>query len=421
MRIRFSIKRFLVLWIFLFYCSTNSFWGFRLFHESDLFPAIACLIPITLVFFIALREKIRINPGLLILLSLLYSVILISSKMAPKYVLFYGFCISLFFVYRLTDSKDMLKLFYYMGILFAIGSMINYFMPGLYKSVILPAFAGSSQAERLADWTGRVSYRIIPGFANQTSFNAPHFVYGIGYLLGCYSENKKLKFTEWAALALFTVCLILTNKRAHFLFTIATIAVCYYMTAYSGEKSKRALIILIAGVAAILFLYFAIEYLNVGVFIKLRTMLVAVEDDEDITSGRLVLWSIAWKYFLKKPFFGIGWECFRDLPDWPKPVMTHNIYFQLLCETGIFGAGIFFLFFLVALFTALRNCKRAATEKSDMLNYLCLYMQFFFLLYGVTGNPLYDPPYYVPYFMMCAFTFSQSRWQKSVGGRLMTR
>lgn len=35
-----------------------------------------------------------------------------------------------------------------------------------------------------------------------------------------------------------------------------------------------------------------------------------------------------------------------------------------------------------------------------------LFLQLFFLIYGITGNPLYDFIYYMPYLFACAYTFS---------------
>ena len=414
MRIRIYLNNIIVFCFFVFYCSTNSFWAYRLFHENDLFAAAASLIPICLILLALMFKKVRIETGLFYLILTVYIVILASSKLRPKAILFYGMCFMIFLLDDLYDSRDMLRLFYYAGILFATGSMINIFLPGVYSKYILSAFSGSGQYDRLQSWLRGTYFMVIPGFANQTSFNACHFIYGIGYLTSKYFAGKRLKITEWGVLALFVICLLLTNKRGHFVFGIVTLVLCYYATASNREKGKRALIIVFAGLAALLVLYYASSYLDFGVFKKLQVTLNALENEEDITSGRTDLYAIALEYFWQKPFFGIGWDRYRFLPEFESAISTHNIYLQLLCETGIVGITVFLAFFLKSLHRAIVNCKHAPGEKVDMVSCLCLYMQLFFLLYGLTGNPLYDPPYYVPYFMMCAFTFSQSRWRKSV-------
>ena len=43
-------------------------------------------------------------------------------------------------------------------------------------------------------------------------------------------------------------------------------------------------------------------------------------------------------------------------------------------------------------------------------------MQILFILYGFTGNPLYDREMFVPYFVACAISQNYSRLRMSYGG-----
>ncbi len=401
-----SLKRIVIVCIFLFYASTNSFWGYRLFHENDYFAALACVLPMTIVMInLIMTRKIRIDGGVILLIATLYVVILISSVFRIKYILFYGCCFSLFLLGDLSKCDDMLKLFYYLAIFFSIGSAINYFLPDFYKSFILKGFENSSMYNSLQSW---FKYKHIimrlPGFANQTSFNACHFVYGIGYLVSKYSVVKKLKFTEWLSCALFVICLVLTIKRAHFLIAIMVSFVCYYCS--SRQKSKQLQILLFMTLVFLPILYYLISHIEIGVFGKLNTMITNLENDEDISSGRFALYSLALKYFSQHPFMGIGWEQYRTISELSAQSATHNIYLELLCETGVLGFFCFLLFFIALLSMAFVNCKRANEDRQRVATVFCLYMQLFFLVYGLSGNPLYDPPYYFPYFLICAFTSS---------------
>ena len=407
-----NLEKSAVYLTFLLYISTNSFWGYRAFHENDLFAAAACLAPICLFLAHYINVKWRIPVTVLIVSVTIYALIVVRSGFYPKMILFYGMCLMLLLDTQIAETPAQLKHFYYFSFLFALGSFVNLYLPGIYRRVILPAFSGSSQYGRLLEWFGRRSYRIIPGFANQTSFNAGHFVYGIGYIL-CkrFTYAKKMRM-EWAAVAVLGICLVLTNKRAHFLFLIFALVIAYY---YSGEKSKkgkRLAILVMVGVLGIALFLTLLPRLNIGVFRKLNTTMEALEsdNDEDVMSGRGGLYEVAIKHFLRNPIFGIGWERFRFLPDLPGSMEAHNIYLQLLCETGVIGFGIFVGFFIYGLYIAGKNCREAETEEGRHMASFCLFMQIFFLLYGLTGNPLYDPPYYVPYFIVCAFSFSQRRY-----------
>lgn len=399
----YTIEKCALFLVFLFYISTNAFWGYRLFHESNIFPAMASLLPIFLfiAFYFITGFHIRI-PATILTLAI-YAVTVIWSGFDPKMILFYGMCATMLMDSRISDTSDWLKWFYLFSLLFIVGSFINLFMPGLYRSMILPAFAGSKSYEKLLSWSRMGATLIIPGFTSQSGFNAPHFVYGIGYILSCRIVEK-VGFKRWLIFGLLLVCLVLTNKRAHFLFGILSIAIAYYATGEKKYRSKRFLILVLSGIAGLIVVYFLITSVDVGVFRKLNLMLTQISDDEDVTSGRIELYAVAWKHFLQNPIFGIGWEQYPFLPDGLGEMHTHDIYLELLCETGIVGFTMFAAFFGYSLYTAFRNSRMAKSKEEKMSASFCLYMQLFFLLYGITGNPLYDPPYYIPYFLTCAFS-----------------
>lgn len=404
-----NLEKTAVYLTFLFYISTNAFWGYRLFHDTNIFPAIASLAPILLLLLHYSTVKWRIPTGVVFASLAFYCVIIIRSGFSIKMILYYGMCIMLLFDSQIAEMPARLKHFYYFSFLFMLGSFINLLLPGVYRSVVLPAFANSNQYAKLIRWSNRSAYMIIPGFANQTSFNVCHFVYGLGYLL-CrrFACGEKLR-GRWIVVALLGLCLVLTNKRAHFLFLFLALAITYYYSGDVGKKGKRVLILVIVGLAALALVFLLMPRLNIGVFNKFNQTIDDLENDEDISSGRFVLYALAIKHFLQNPLFGIGWDRFRFLPDMTMSVQTHDIYLQLLCETGIIGFSVFMVFFIYALGTALKNCRLARTAEEKLTTSFSLFMQVFFLLYGITGNPLYDPPYYVPYFIICAFTFSQRR------------
>ena len=406
--IRINIEKLIVICIFVFYASTNSFWGYKLFHDSDIFPAVAACIPLFLciINIFILRRKSAIKLGLFFLITSIYFVIVFTSNFGMKYMLFYGLCFSLFLLSGTASNSSSIKYFYYLAIVFAIGSLINLLLPGIYKSVILPNFSGSNQYQRLTRWINSSYYTIIPGFTNQTSFNACHFVYGIGYIVSQMLTQKKTDGKDKVALALFIICLVLTNKRAHFLFTAISLVFCYFFVSNNQKKILRIVQIVIGIAVFLVVINILLNYINVGVFRKINLTLADLENEDDITSGRTQLYSIAIDYFLKNPIFGIGWEKYRLIPELSSSINTHNIYLEILCETGIVGAVLFFSFFMFSLVTAIKNCKQALNANEKYISCFCLYMQVFFLLYGLTGNPLYDPPYYIPYFFICSYTFS---------------
>jgi hypothetical protein len=335
----------------------------------------------------------------------MYMMIVISSGFSAKMILFYGMCTVMLFDTQISEKPHYLKMFYYMSFIFLLGTFIYLYFPSIYRSRILPVFAGSSQYERLVSWTNRTVYLIVPGFTNQTSFNACHFVYGLGYLFCSSFAGEKLNLRKIIIAVLLFISLVLTNKRAHFVFLYIALIVAYYMV---GDKSRKINRIASAIGISILFitvLYFLINNVRIGVFIKLRQSLADFENDDDLSASRGVLNSLAIRFFIENPIFGIGWENFG--PKVGSGIHTHNIYLQLLCETGIVGFSVFVSFFVYAFNSAIRNCKLAISQEERTAAGFCLFMQVFFLLYGTTGNPMYDPPYYIPYFFCCAYSINK--------------
>lgn len=121
-------------------------------------------------------------------------------------------------------------------------------------------------------------------------------------------------------------------------------------------------------------------------------------------SGRTKLWTLA-EYLWKLDFWtGIGYGSFSSFTTdhmayvysnfgVQRTYAAHNIYLQLLAETGIVGFCLFCAFFIAALIGSIKLLKQI--EKSEFeLRYLAtvaLFLQMWFLMYGMSGNPLYMP------------------------------
>ena len=120
------------------------------------------------------------------------------------------------------------------------------------------------------------------------------------------------------------------------------------------------------------------------------------------------MWAIAIDYFKQNPIIGLGWGRFSavNLHEWK----AHNIYLQLLAETGILGFVVFAFFFISTLINGWQYLKwiringKTMDGNEELHMMFSIAMQIFFLLYGITGNPLYDKETYVPYYMACAIT-----------------
>ena len=86
---------------------------------------------------------------------------------------------------------------------------------------------------------------------------------------------------------------------------------------------------------------------------------------------RLLLWNVAWELFLQSPLNGVGWGNFPSLYgsylhlSWIPPDIfnVHNIYLQLLSETGILG---FVAFSGLIVTTCRQACDQWKMSQSDI-------------------------------------------------------
>ena len=188
---------------------------------------------------------------------------------------------------------------------------------------------------------------------------------------------------------------------------MAGFIVVYYVYNCDRKLSRYFKILCALFFIGIVF-YFAAQF--VPNLANIITRFQSTAETGDITVGRADRYAKVWELFLDHPFFGIGWNgtvyYFRNIED--LAINAHNIYLQLLCETGVIGSVFYFLFFGYTLFCAITTLQQARkriiilnSEQTCMLS-LSLYLQMFFLFYGITGNPLYDSQALFPYLAAAA-------------------
>lgn len=241
----------------------------------------------------------------------------------------------------------------------------------------------------------------MPGLTHHYSTNG--MLVSVGTIIyGCYAlcyKQKKDIFLFLVAVA----GLLLTGKRAHILFGLFALYVTYYVYNEGKNRVVKSVGIIIVSTIA----FFIASYFIPGLAVVVERFADAAETG-DTTLGRTMVWMKAAGTITQHPFFGMGWEQFSTSGGWDWNI--HNIYIQLLVEVGIVGFLAYcswFIFFLVAAWknlTYLRANKELFAIADICAVSFSLALQILFLMYGFTGNPLYDQAMFVPYFAACAIT-----------------
>ena len=245
----------------------------------------------------------------------------------------------------------------------------------------------------------------IPGLTKHYSTNGMLLAVGT-MIFGSYALTEKRR-SDYLLFLISVAALLLSGKRAHTVFGLAALYLCYFAYNSNAKKSR-----LVKGIGVLLgaLTVFAVASYCVPALATVVFRFIDTAETGDMSVGRVDVWLKAFSMFDNHSLVGIGWGQYVNQGGWFWNI--HNIYIQLLVETGIIGFIIYcgwFLFHLVrtwSMYSKMRVNPEDYTNIDYCLMNFSLAMQIFFILYGFTGNPLYDREMFVPYFIACAISIN---------------
>lgn len=225
------------------------------------------------------------------------------------------------------------------------------------------------------------------GITTHYSTNAIYLAIGmIFFFCKFLFEKKENKKRNLIILLLTFIALLLTAKRAHILFSIITCTLVYILN-NKENFNKKILNFCIFSFIGVFILFLLSSFVPEITHVFDRFL------NGDFFNGRKIYYEECIKLFGNKIFFGNGWGYFSYY--YEKAIRinnefhfldAHNVFLQLLCEVGVIG----FIFFTGIFFYNLFKSKELSDLKTCTFNCFAFGYQIFFLLYCLTGNPLYD-------------------------------
>ena len=215
------------------------------------------------------------------------------------------------------------------------------------------------------------------------------------------SSNKKIhKLLFMLIIGILLFSLILTGSRAGFLGLI--LVILSIIKDHSRRNFLKA--ILIVASLGIAFVMFVPDYFW-------ERMATTIHYEEEASaSDRIVEWSAAMELFSKHPFIGIGPNNFYlvshkltgivagILPNGqPHGLVTHNMYFQLLCEGGLLSFIPFCIIVGISYFRLrLMSLSRSSSDDIDNTLVIGSIKSAFviFLFCGIFGSILHRDIFY---------------------------
>ena len=241
------------------------------------------------------------------------------------------------------------------------------------------------------------SYGAYSGFEYQPTAAGAAISIGI---VGVWANIGQKKIKKAIVLAIMYYALLLTAKRGFVLLSIIVPLLVYYLNASNnviGKLGRAAGVVCVAVIVVFMYFYFS-QSNNMLIFERLERF-SAETNMNKLTSGRTLLAKNAVELFRKNPIFGIGMGAFSRLYG----TSVHNVYMQLLVETGIVG---FLAFVIPAVYVLGITVKAAKMQKAAETDRIAityaLGFQMLFLTYSFSGNPLYNTQWIYLYFMACA-------------------
>lgn len=217
------------------------------------------------------------------------------------------------------------------------------------------------------------------------------------------SEKKKRRYLL-ALILLTAVALLLTTKRGVLVWSIFALVGTYWIV--NKKKLRTFLQLVAAALGGCVLLYFLMDKIPAlnDVFERFAT---AGEDGASLE--RFAMWGLALSMFWENPVFGAGFWSFQkyyaknlfgifnnDLR-YKDNMAAHNVYFQVLGETGLIGLIVYLIAVGMVLLETIRLAQKYARDANLEIRFAVTFslgIQFFYLFYSLTGNCLYDIVFY---------------------------
>ncbi len=392
----FNVYHTKLMSIFMFTASSASTFAIQGF-------AVALL----LVYFMTDKKlklhKIEIQPIEWLLILTLLVMLVTTENIGENLTYIIRYAVLVFIVILMKYDEEFFHIIFYCilaaGLVHVIATLWFYFDTDFYMANIYPNF-NSSQRAHLYEQVQKNHHAV--GLSNHYSQNGIYMAISLCASFALLFAKSR-KNILWKVLLLLVVlfALILTGKRGVLIFSVFAMLISYIICKKGAFANKLITVLFI--LSSMSLVIYALSFYIEGIASAFARITAMFSENEtlDVSNGRFKLYAIAWNFFKESPIMGIGWREFsKEVVNFYNQDSVlrdaHNVFLQLLCETGIIGFSIFISLFIS---TIIQTVQLAAKSTKDMLKLsdktkivliFSLCYQVFFLAYCITGNPLYD-------------------------------
>jgi len=305
------------------------------------------------------------------------------------------------------------KSLFLFSIIIVGGTYLSFLFPDVYKQIVFPLFDIENQI-LIGEFIRRGSHT---GFTNQTAANGFLISVGIGLLFArIYSKIDSMLSTKILIIFYF-IALFMTMKRSFILANIASILVLIYIKISIQKNKINTSIKMITSIVVVILVLSIISPFIPSIESTISRFKFT-ETGID-TSGRDKIYHYGFKMFMMNPILGHGLDTvpsfFANNFGLDGLQQMHNIYLQLLAETGIFVFLFIMILFARIYISTYRTTKAVLKINNNNNKFILsfsLYVQTFWLIYGFFGNPLTEHVFLLIYLLFSAISLFYSRDMK---------
>lgn len=392
--------------------------------------AVRLSLAVTLLFLfivVSFRRRIYVSDArCLVMVLAMFAFIVFNSAwpLSGSIIFTVGLALCLFSIRRGEWINYTLNIMEYVYLFYAASTIFLSLNPDVYRSIVVNWYP-TAKDNLLQIYSAGCNAGLFPHYSTNAMLISVGIILSTARLFntlqlqksGKNIDNYEKRFRIMVILVLM-IGLLLTGKRAHIIFVAAAILIMYYSSMINSGAKKRItkiIIFILSGIFLFSILFALVPSLSV-----FMQRFASSAERGDLASGRSALWELALNQYKENPVFGIGWYKYATNLSATLALKyanyhVHNVYLQLLCETGTVGFAVYMTWFISIFVLTIKNYRRLNHHKPDFYKKANFHLKFslgfqvFFFLYCFTANPLYDEETYLVYFICSSITLYYNR------------